>query len=271
MRRMILTGAGFSKNWNGFLAREVWERLLGHTSVRSTPELRRPLLNHIADFETALQEVRQLSNELAQKLEAALLDVFMEQDELHRGDTGEYSNSFNPTTFDSFFERFRSPDGTGLLFTLNQDLFLERRFRGRLVAPGVGPVSIDAGADPLLPSHWQTVPEGATATLATGELNYLKLHGSFNWQTAAGGQLLVAGGDKVNQLGSSFPLLRQYLDRFRTACTEHGAWLLVVGYRFRDEHINSAIADGVQAGLRVVIVDPVGPEPYSVTGEWVPH
>jgi hypothetical protein len=44
MKRILLTGAGFSKNWGGYLAREVWERLLGHHAVRSDPVLRNALL-----------------------------------------------------------------------------------------------------------------------------------------------------------------------------------------------------------------------------------
>jgi hypothetical protein len=262
MRRLLLTGAGFSKNWGGYLAREMWERLVGHRNVRASSDIRRVLLAHISDFEAALTDVRELGATAAGSFEKALLDVFLEQDEAERRNAGEY-NSFNAGHFDSFFERFRSADRTGLLFTLNQDVFLERRFRGILVAPGIGPVSFRAGGDPLDETHRRKVQvTNAAPQLAAGELNYIKLHGSFNWKTSKGGQLLVTGGNKESQIGVEFPLLNGYLNAFRAACAEGGAWLVVVGYRFRDSHINQAIADGVRNhDLRLVIVDPAGPEP----------
>ena len=43
-KRILLTGAGWSRNWGGQLATEVWESLVGHAAIRGNPRLRDLLL-----------------------------------------------------------------------------------------------------------------------------------------------------------------------------------------------------------------------------------
>ena len=52
-RRVLLTGAGWSRNWGGQLANEVWSALVGHPLVRNNARLRDLLLEENA-FELAL-------------------------------------------------------------------------------------------------------------------------------------------------------------------------------------------------------------------------
>ncbi|MQA18433.1 hypothetical protein [Rugamonas rivuli] len=60
MAHYILTGAGFSRNWGGWLANEVFEYLLGCQEVADSAPLRTLLWRHqrINGFESALAEVQ---------------------------------------------------------------------------------------------------------------------------------------------------------------------------------------------------------------------
>ncbi len=58
MKHVLLLGAGFSRNWGGWLASEVYEYLIGCTQVRSDPELRKLVTNHKYDFEGALGQLQ---------------------------------------------------------------------------------------------------------------------------------------------------------------------------------------------------------------------
>jgi len=78
-------------------------------------------------------------------------------------------------------------------------------------------------------------------------------------------------GTRYHQLKKSYPLLGEYLTTFSNACLIPDTWLVVIGYSFKDSHINAAIAAGVKNGLRVVIVDTAGPEPLfgDISRDWV--
>lgn len=258
MQRILLTGAGFSKNWGGYLAREMWELLLGHPTVRNDADLRTSLLEAPENFERALAVVRRNFPDKASLFENALLDVFFEQDESQCGDYF----AFDEEPFHKFLNGFRSGDGTASLFTLNQDLFLERRCWdvADLALPGASRATFRDWKEKLSTRQGLPISNSPKAALVKGRLNYVKLHGSFNWRSESGDSLLVAGDDKTKQIAARFPLLAQYLELFRDACTSGDAWLVVAGYSFRDEHINEAISLGAQHGLRLVIIDPTPPE-----------
>ena len=99
------------------------------------------------------------------------------------------------------------------------------------------------------------VEDPATAGQLRGQVNVVKLHGSFNWRTAEGRNALVVGTAKAGQVAAS-KLLTWYHDIFRRVLCAGGVRLLLVGYGFGDEHINAVIADATQNhGLRVFIWD----------------
>ena len=65
---------------------------------------------------------------------------------------------------------------------------------------------------------------------------------------------MVAGGKKEAQIKDKFPLLDRYLMHFAESCGPD-TWLVVAGYRFRDEHINAWIGGRAHSGMRVAIFD----------------
>ena len=92
-----------------------------------------------------------------------------------------------------------------------------------------------------------------------GQTNVIKLHGSFNWRTADGANIMVVGTDKTKQI-ADFPLLTWYRALFKRVLYAGGMRLMIVGYEFGDEHINEVIANAVaNHGLRVFIWD-AGPD-----------
>src|SRR5947208_735516 len=54
-KRVLLTGAGFSRNWGGRLAREMWEEIFSNPAVQRRPSLR-TLLLRVPMFEDVLAE-----------------------------------------------------------------------------------------------------------------------------------------------------------------------------------------------------------------------
>ena len=42
---ILLTGAGFTKNFGGFLANEMWSKIHNHPMVQSKPKLKQLLMN----------------------------------------------------------------------------------------------------------------------------------------------------------------------------------------------------------------------------------
>jgi hypothetical protein len=108
------------------------------------------------------------------------------------------------------------------IFTLNQDLLLERHYLNGNIAltqprkwngchlPGIKPFNPSAqGFDPTpAPARMQTIDDPANFKEQPGMQPYYKLHGSTNWIGGDGGQrrLLIMGGNKAVEI-IQYPLL----------------------------------------------------------------
>jgi len=156
------------------------------------------------------------------------------------------------------FKPDRSHQSSGYLFTLNQDVLLEGmgtytpgdpQPRTPAVLPAEGAFSFNFRSPLLSEADRQrrpvpdSAPPGGWPSLKGG-LHYIKLHGSASWKTAAGRHDFVIGGGKTGLIDRS-PLLSWYRDIFRAVCLDGGVRLLVIGYGFRDDHINEILIQGV--------------------------
>jgi len=265
-KRTILTGAGWTRNWGGRLAGELWQDLIGHRAIQDNARLRDLLLDETS-FETALGLVQAepFTTVDRQTFEGALLDAFIAMDrEVARHDHDPWINIYKvQELLFRFCGRRAQGINAGYMFTLNQDLWPERflynehvtgalraslpavraRPNQRLFTTGIGPYSAEFIMEP--------VPEPAQGL--HGQFNIIKLHGSFNWRTADARSALVVGTEKSGQIASS-PLLRWYFDIFRKVLSAGGVRLMVVGYGFGDEHVNAAIADAIDHhGLKLFV------------------
>lgn len=269
-KRVLLTGAGWSRNWGAPLASDVWSSLIGHRAVQAQPLLREMLLNE-PSFEVALARTHSppFTAQDRNILEQAILDIFVSMDrEIARPDHDPWINVYKVQELLFRFWGGRG-DGNqaGFLFTLNQDLFMERNLynehmagaaRGALpglaLVPGQRWFTTDIGR--FGPDFIMQPPaDPAAQGRLHGQMNVIKLHGSFNWRSADGSNLMVVGTEKTAMI-SVMPLLSWYWEIFRQVLAAGDVRLMIVGYGFGDEHINAAIADAVEKySLSVFIWD----------------
>jgi hypothetical protein len=127
MTRILLTGAGFSRNWGGWLASEAFEYVLGRAEVGE--ELRRRLWeDHLLGrgFEDTLGELQRLHKRAGDEDAGAMVAQFLAAlvAMFHEMNQGLSRAAFEWQTdatmgMRSFLTRF------DYIFTLNQDLLLE--------------------------------------------------------------------------------------------------------------------------------------------------
>ena len=251
---LILTGAGFSKPWGGYLASEIWNVIVSDRTIRDRIELDR-VLHEDLNFEAVLaklDEDRATFSDADRGVLRAAVDRAFELQETRIDEAQRTSNVW--MVIEQIVHTFTGDRATSCFFTLNQDLLFERvasRLGGlELLVPGVSSV---------LPVGTRVNPFDAMAFRAIkGKRSYIKLHGSMNWQEPGGG-VAVLGGAKEAAI-ERFDILRMNTRIFRKAVVQPGARLLVIGYGFGDPHINENIAIGAREGLKIWIVDPRSPD-----------
>lgn len=269
MKPVILLGAGFSRNWGGWLAVEAMEYLLGCQEVMDSVPLKQLLWKHQkggTGFEGALDELqtpargqtaqRQGLESAVRRMFAAMNTAFIERIEFNCSNQRERQLT-------TFLTRF------GALFSLNQDLLLERHYcNDNVMLSGVGwngPSLPGLDRAPSVePMHrgcwarsvWKPRPT-ADFALDRGYQPIFKLHGSSNWQSRDGDSMLVIGGGKEQAI-ARHPILAWYAKQFETYLMQPGARLMVIGYGFRDEHINQMLWRAVAGGLQIFVIAPEG-------------
>ena len=192
MTHILLTGAGFSRNWGGWVADEAFEYLLGCPEI--TPYVRDALWSakrNKLGFEYALQELRReatLQNyeNGVRVLERMLESMFFSM-----------NNGFKQLQFNPLFNGAKLGPQTDLIrpflagfeaiFTLNQDALLELQYKPHirdasdarwndLDSPGLKPLSTP-GAGPYAPPGLYE-PGNVGWKLDSKTQAYFKLHGS---------------------------------------------------------------------------------------------
>lgn len=276
MANFLLVGAGFSRNWGGWLASEAFEYLLGSPEALKDPALRRLLWKHQErdGFEGALAELQawfardpEGAREQLMALQRAVKQMFNDMNSALMSATDwQFGQQNIERKIGTFLTRFDA------IFTLNQDVLLEHHYANHNVAligrgqwaglelPGMQRIP---SQEPLHANSWSHstwIPVSEDGHKANGRSQPIyKLHGSSNWTRADGQPLLIMGGAKVREIGQT-PILNWYARVFEESLTTGDARLMVIGYGFRDEHINAAIASGVEKGLKLFIIAPEGAE-----------
>lgn len=267
-KHFLLLGAGFSRNWGGWLASEVLEYLLGHPEIVPDAELTHILWKHKrGGFEAALEAVQIKHSQEGSKTSRARLDRFQGAIKTMFHDMNSVFDKI--TNFEpahpplvgkrvvDFLVRFDA------IFTLNQDLLLERHYErnfprnsmpllcSHVSFPGI---SSSLGVHSLLDRRWE--PNGQHG-IAQGAQPIFKLHGSSQWVSPAGDELLIMGGNKSPAIQKQ-SVLRWYHECFAEYLATTDSRLMIIGYSFGDNHINSIIENSAKNGLRIFIIDPRG-------------
>jgi len=263
MPHYLLTGAGFSRNWGGWLANEAFEYLLG------APEIDDYLRNILwgaklrgEGFEGALSMVQgaytsDKSDETKQHLDRLTQAVI--------GMFNAMQAAFNTLDYrqsDLRLQRFLSQFDA--IFTLNQDTLLETIYAGvRWSDRWYGSYLpymrfIEEPAEPYIFMLRAPMTQDSEFITCENDQPIYKLHGSYNWfEEPHGERLVVMGGNKTASIGA-FRVLARYQDEFRTMLSQPDTHLMVIGYSFGDPHINDAIWTAATKGMRIFIVDTLG-------------
>ena len=268
MNYVLLLGAGFSRNWGGWLAKEAFEYLLGCPQVDAG--LKDLLWKHHrkGGFESALSELQEAhfksrkrnpDNQLT-SLQIAILQMF---DDMDKGFTGvEFEiNQQLGNGIVSFLPRFDA------IFTLNQDLLLERHYLDGSVLFSSGKWD-GTGIPGVKPNHHdgygvkryigRLTPDEDGFAIAKRTQPYFKLHGSSNWYDSNSKGLLVLGGNKATII-NKYPILNWNQEQFKERLALPDTRLMVIGYSFGDDHINNVLIEAVGGeNLSIFIIDPMG-------------
>jgi len=256
-KKILLTGAGFSKAFNGYLCNELTAYFFN--ALAADAELREDLLSlkpfDGKNFEMLLSDFRRKckrdQNKIA-KIEAVLKGIFQKMCDGMQ----PHQNSI----VDFFYE-------FDCIFTTNQDAIhrqadsqydwkkkfnvsYESNLQGRVVDRG-------GNVEPII-SPRQVLDN---FKIHSADIMYVELHGAHDWQDA----LILGDGvlpeeKKIKHIRDN-DILNSYFDFFEKSLCEAGAALVIVGYGFLDDHINKAINDGIEKGLKIFIWDP-GAESY---------
>lgn len=286
-RHVLLTGAGFSANWGGKVAGELWDDIYSDEAVLSHNDLRNRLRN-TASFEDALADVynRDQSDAERRAVEIAIQNSFVRMDSDFfniglRGDNTPHGGQFCRDFLSRMCRDSNKKGRQTFLFTLNQDLLLERMWIDHIspthhppVHPGVPHMRMTHFSGhsrnigyftPNIPPYteqWDETPLPFLSTISDDferkihPVNYVKLHGSFNWRRESGNHEMVIGTEKTRQINAS-PLLDWYSEIFRAVLNaDVQVRLLIIGYSFWDAHINEAIAKSVRdKGTLLYVID----------------
>jgi hypothetical protein len=264
MPHFLLTGAGFSRNWGGWLANEAFEYLLG------APEIDDYLRNVLwaaklrgEGFEGALSMVQgayasSKSDEAKRRLDKFTQAVIGMFDAMQL--------AFNKLDYrESALRLQRFLSQFDAIFTLNQDTLLETIYAGEVRWSerwyGSYLPYMKFIEEPIHPHYFMLrEPMMQDLEFATHENTQpiYKLHGSYNWFAEPQGErLLVMGGNKTASI-DTFQVLARYQAEFQTMLSQPDTHLMIIGYRFGDSHVNDAIQIAATKGAKIFIIDILG-------------
>lgn len=277
-KTILLTGAGFTKPFNGYLSSEMWGLILNQPEVEQYPKLRHCLLGN-PNFEKVydLIQVDEEKNYSKEEREAFTRALERAYRQLHNA-VSERFNILAAEFCREFVACFASinPEEIGFTFTLNHDLFIERYFAvydplRTICVPGLNSKNWfrAASEEAFEIEHVQLFDRGRVEELdasfwntKSAALAYIKLHGSLGWKAVNGTESIVVGTIKASAIQNE-PLLKWNSSIFEKVIHSGNRILLVIGYSFRDEHINCVIKEGIQShGLRLIVVNTQSPEQF---------
>ena len=270
-RTILLTGAGFTQGFGGYLAAGMWFEIFNHEEVKKYPRLS-CITSTDFDYESVYYKIfsdPQYSDKEKEAIDKAILDAYMSLDNrIRQVPLGDSQPLIHPVN--QMIEWFSGTlDAGGFFFTLNQDFYIERWFSSskcHLHHPYIDNKGWNILRDKYFSDDYSVItpsePLKHPESLKVSNFHYIKLHGSFNWKRSGGSNMMVIGQDKERRIAEE-PLLTEYFNIFKDELNQEGVRLLVIGYSFRDMHVNRVIADSLKNhGLKLVVVAPWQPDDF---------
>ena len=259
---ILLTGAGFTHNIGTPLAKGLWAQIFNHSHIQQAHSVK-SLMNQRYDYEDVYHDI--LANESysetdREAIRCAMSDVFIDLHQIVKSfGSGGRPPAFRMNSFVKFVRNMVVDSAPVLMFTLNQDLFIEMWYSDPISLPGfTTAMRLSAKSDPSsYPMPTEADIEG-TDYVNLSKLLYLKLHGSQNWLGKRG---MIIGREKQDQINEE-PLLKWYLELFSSSVRRDDTRMLCIGYGFRDKHINEILVEGIECGMQLHVVNPQDPQKF---------
>ena len=272
-RKVIITGAGFSVPWGGQTANQLTTQLLNMCDPYRQQVKTQLLLE--SDYEVVLNQLESKNNgypiDLANYFKRLIEEFFEMQNNWF--ESYSYANRVAERQFLQYLQSLiESERERGIVFaTLNQDVFLELMWGKKCDPHGIrgklSDVCYDVNVLPFGPRVVQSADRHIdckeTIKIDTSEtglldiclspgLNYLKLHGSSNWQSGDS-KLMITGGNKMSDV-SGHKSLSAILNLFIEELTRNKCDILIIGCSMRDEHICEPVRESLRKNDSRLIV-----------------
>lgn len=274
-KNILLTGAGFTKNFGGFLAEEMWAQILVHPEVQKEWKVIEFMHNEF-NYEKVYYEIMHGHSYLSlpqykTAINNAVMQIYQNLDyRIHNNHPDSHEGIFQ------LINLFKgNEDEVGLVFSLNQDLYIERLFIHKsiedLMLPGLDNDPYKTGWQKYINTYdydYLKLENKIAIRLPVKKLNYIKLHGSCNWNSQDGSNAIVIGLNKKDAIDRE-PLLKKYYRVFREALFQKDVKLLVIGYGFGDDHINEIISNSLESidnneeRMKLYVVSPEPPSEFK--------
>lgn len=283
-KNILLTGAGFSKDFGGLLASEISNKLFN--SPKATALIKNKILelnnsNYEAVYESIGDNEKQIFGNL-------LVDVFRNFDERINSKLRSL-----PPNFKKFIKLFDAPNFYNFIFTLNQDLLLERTFLllgldKQATYTSNSNDKIKKDLDKIINLHFPNTNYSLSTVIKCKDnsngyiqridsydfndfiqvikyegditpkigFNYIKIHGSMNWEHSEGNNITITGGAKelsVNQ----YNVLKYNFELSKKIFNCSNLKIVIVGYGFADKHVNDLLLSAVNQGSKLIIINPM--------------
>ncbi len=255
---ILLTGAGFTVNLGGFLAKQMWAEIFNNPILESSnmKKLKDELKNGSFDFEEIYSRIIEnpssFTPEERSNFQGVVNHPYLAMDGIVQEASLWETYGIHPADLKKFLGFFSKDENgkVGACFTLNQDLFMERHLEWH----PLGPSSLQNKGldnDKLLPTGEQLETFKASIT---EQFSFIKLHGSLRWVTQDGDRIKIIGVNKERAI-EKVPLLKWYFELFKHALNRDNVKLVIIGYGFKDDHINKLLVDAINGyGLKLYIL-----------------
>ncbi len=289
---VLLTGSGFTNNFGGPLASDMWEiinrkldDLLHNNNLLEENKIHLKKLIDLAknefDYEKLFEEV--MKGKKRDELKDVINDIYfkayksMDDNIVRKGCLYGPEVCIDSNALEEFIRDLAGDQKErGFFFTLNQDISIERYFRTAVITPCIERINELDGSlkQGFFKNSWfRKVPNkeelvkkklDKEGKWKNEKVYYIKLHGSFNWKGSmdknTDKNIMVIGTSKLKDIEKE-PILKWYLEIFKCVLSKPNRRLLIIGYGFRDKHINDVILNSIN-DLELFLVYPKSPKDF---------
>ncbi|MFC1655438.1 SIR2 family protein [Patescibacteria group bacterium] len=273
-KQVLFTGAGFTKNFGGFLVEDMWQEIFNEMS--DYPKIREILLKNHPNYERVYNHVlrknlQDFKDNEKEAFKKSIKNAYRKLDKIVcENFVGGYKkHNISVPELIRFAGSFAGSNNgqRGVLLTLNQDLFFERFCGYKSPMQGQFSAKLHQDAAELQNTDFEIMPKHDELKEkiekyiddffhTDGDFFLFKLHGSYGWLSSDESDLMVLGEEKEKDIEKE-PLLKWYNDMFKEIMFRDDVEMLIIGYSFNDPHINNIFSEAINKyGLKFCLISP---------------